>query len=365
MTIDKLIERLLARKTKAAMVTAAQALTTDQRPARPQGSQKEFNREMKRHLKDLEKYLMADHRREAMATALALVIVDAEFTIAEVRRVGMFRASRYTYQGSLVANIAMAILQVRPLLTLHPDRFAYLKSVQALTRLAPNVRKLHDTLTDFLRSRKDEVIKTILVLVNNVFYFGWVHHPETDPEEPLHYSAEEFSEAASLVLSMYREMFELTAETCNLVDEKHIKTTDLPYYLLLVMAAKINKFREAEAIVDSLPYQAVLSGTSVTLSSIDPDIEKSVRLGYIQSQFQLIKRLQMLEELDAPVSIKDFVSQGYRTGGFDKIVTIVDKPIRRLTLRLPTSPEIFSLFSTDRRFRDEIENLLGPVDKGW
>ncbi len=358
MTIDKLIGWLLAKKTKAAIVAAAQALTADKRPVRPQGSQKEFDRELKRHLKDLGNYLVKNQRREAMATALALVIADAEFTIAEIRRIGLFRASRYAYQGSLVGHIATAILQIRPLLTLHPDRFAYLESVQALTRLAPNVRKLHDDLADFLRLRKDEVIKTILVLVNNVFYFGWVHHPEIGSEEPQHYSAEDFSEAASLVLSMYREMFKLTAETCNIVDEKLIKTTDLPYYQLLVVAAKINKFREAEATIDNLPYQAVLSGTSVTVSSIDPDIEKSVRLGYIQSQFQLLKRLKMLEELDAPVSIKEFVNQGCRTGTLEQVVTIVDKPIKRLTLRLPTAPQIFGLFSTHQRFRDEIENLL-------
>lgn len=358
MTIEKLIARLLARKTKAAMVAFAQALAADKRPVRPQGSQKEFDRELKRYLKDVDKYLSGNRRSEAMATTLALVIADAEFTIEEIRRVGLFRASRYAYQGSLVADIVTAILQIRPLLSLHPDRFVYLESVQALTRLAPNVRKLHDDLADFLRSRKDEVIKTILVLVNNLFYFGWVHHPAVDPEEPQHYSTEDFSEAASLVLSMYREMFELTPETCNLVDEKLIKSTDLPYYRLLVVAAKLNKFREAEATVDSLPYQAVLSGTSVTVSSIDPDIEKSVRLGYIQSELQLIKRLQKLETMDLPASLKDLVSRGARTGALEQIVTIVDKPIKRLTLRLPTAPQIFALFSTSKCFRDEIESLL-------
>lgn len=358
MTVDKLIAWLLAKKNKAAMVTAAQALTADKRPVRPQGSQKEFDRELKRHLKYLGNHLAADRRREAIATALALVIADAEFTIAEIRRVGLFRASRYAYQGSRVVDIATVILQIRPLLDLHPDRVVYLESVQALTRLAPNVRQQHNNIAKFLRSRKNEVIKTILVTVNDIFYHGWMDNPKVDSEQLLHYSPEEICESASLMLSMYREMFKLTAETCNLVDEKALKSKECIYFALFVAAAKINKFREAEATIDGLPYQAVLSGTSVTVSSIDPDIEKSVSLGYIQSELQRIKRLQILKKIDAPPSIKDFVTQGFRMETRERIVSIVDKPIRRLTCLLPVNHEIFGLFSTDQRFRDEIESLL-------
>jgi hypothetical protein len=279
------------------------------------------------------------------------------FTLAEIRRTGLLRASRYGYQASLIAEIAKAILRNRHLLNAGPDRFTYLESVLALAQLAPNVRALHGDITKFLMSRKDEVVKTLLVIVNQCFYSGWMGNPELSPLDLRHYTAEELSEAASLLLSMYRELFKLTDESCNRVDEKALKAKVSIYDKWLVAAALTNKFREAESLIDGLPYQACLRGRAVTVSSIDPEIEKSVRLGYIQSELQLLIRTRRLSQVNAPPPIKELVEGGFGKG-IEKTIEIVEHPVRRLRFRIPNAPEIFSLFSSDEPFRDEIENLL-------
>src|SRR5579859_1628712 len=358
MTVEKLITRLLGKKGKAAMVAAAKGLSAEQRPVQGQQSRKAFERDLERHINALGLHIAEDRRREAMATGLAIAIADAELAIAKIRGIGLFRSSRYAFQGSLIADIAEAMLQIRPMLNLHPDRIVYLESVLALTRLAPNVGEYHDGIAQFLRDRQDVALKTILVLTNSIFYFGWPFDPDQDSMEAIHYSAEELCEAASLLLSMYRERFKITSEVCDFADEKTVKKSEEPYIHLLVAAAKINKFREAETTIDGRPYQAVLNGTSVTVSSIDPGIEKSVRLGYIQSEFQVIKRLQTLKKYHTSPSMRDFVAGASSDGALQQIVRLVDEPIKRLTLRLPTAQEIFGLFSSDHRFRDEIESLL-------
>ncbi|HEV7368805.1 hypothetical protein, partial [Arenibaculum sp.] len=354
MKIEKLISLLLAKKSRAAMVAALKDVG---RPLPDGDTQKEIEKRLKARVRILGGQLAADQRREAMASALALVMADADFTIMEIRRTGLLRASRYGYQASLIADIAKAILQNRHLLTAQPDRFTYLESVLALARLAPNVRELHDDAGKFLRFRKDEVLKTLLVIVNQAFYSGWIGNLELSPLDPRHYSAEELSEAVSLLLSMYRELFKLTDESCNRVDEKAIKANDPIYDKLLVAAVLINKFREAESLIDGLPYQACLDGRTVTVSSIDPEIEKSVRLGYIQSQGQLMIRARRLSQVSAPPPIKELIEVWFRKG-LEETIEIVEHPVRRLRFKIPAVPEVFNLFSRDEPLRDEIESLL-------
>jgi hypothetical protein len=130
---------------------------------------------------------------------------------------------------------------------------------------------------------------------------------------------------------------------------------------LLIDAARINKFKEAETLIDGLPYRASLKGCMVTVSSIDPDIEKSVRLGYMQTEHRMALHIHALnkskEEGNAPPSMNDFVQLAFKAG-WDKMVEIANEPVRRFIVRMPGSPKFFEIFSENSLFFDELSCLL-------
>jgi hypothetical protein len=58
------------------------------------------------------------------------------------------------------------------------------------------------------------------------------------------------------------------------------------------------------------------------------------------------------------MSVRDLVEKGFEREAFDGLIELAEQPVKRYRLMLPTAPEVFSIFSDDAMFRDEIESLL-------
>ncbi|ESX49438.1 hypothetical protein X762_12330 [Mesorhizobium sp. LSHC426A00] len=326
--------------------------------ARPPAS-KERSAEVKAHVSLLAGYLTGERPHEAIATAFAMIFLDSDHAISCMRRDGVLRASRYGYRGSLIGRIAKAVLSVRDLLATSPDRIAYLESVEALSRVAGNALALKLEVEATVRAKRSVVLKTVFVMVNSLFYHQWSNDREASSLDGRRYSSEEYAEAASLVLHTYVSMFPIDALSFAHVDAEAVENNALVYERLLVAAIRLTKFREAELFIDGLPYRADFEGKTVTVSSIDPDVERAVRLGFIQQQTQAIIRQIHLQEADPAISIRAVTDGGFDNGSFDQLLEINDQIVRRLVMRLPAVPEVFdTLFARDELFRDEIQMLL-------
>ncbi|MFT9297698.1 MAG: hypothetical protein ABF542_06250 [Gluconobacter sp.] len=350
LTVEALVATLLATRNQADMITT---LAQAPRPA----MSKALRAEIRAAIKVLEDHIEAKRRREAIATLLALLYTDADHVVPRLRRAGVLRASRYAYAGNLIGTLAKAALQIRLLLNA-PERARYFESVIALSKLASNARALYDEIVKILGSRRDCVLKTLLVILNNQFYQGWVADPSQPSWSPRRYTTEEYVDGASLIFSIYASLFPITDECCNHVDIAAITTGAVVYERLLLAAVRLTKFKDAETQIDGLPYQATLKGETVTISSIDPDIERSVRLGYIQSDSQAMIRARRFQNSNPPMSMSDFLDRGFERDVSAGLLELMEKPVRRYRMMLPTAPEIFSLFSGDQMFREEVESLL-------
>ena len=58
------------------------------------------------------------------------------------------------------------------------------------------------------------------------------------------------------------------------------------------------------------------------------------------------------------MSVEDLVEKGFEHGAFEGLIELVEHPVQRFRLVLPSAPELFSIFSDDAMFRDEIAGLL-------
>jgi hypothetical protein len=158
------INLLLRKKTISGMVAA---ISDCERPVASSS-------DIKKHISDLNDHFHANRHQEAVATALSLVMSDADKTIALLRRSGSLRASRYDFRAGCVVKTVHAIYEIRHMLQLRSDRLVYLESVLALHSLAPEVRKLREGILTRLRARKRMVLKTLMVVINQLFVHGWV-----------------------------------------------------------------------------------------------------------------------------------------------------------------------------------------------
>mgnify|MGYP001025331562 FL=1 len=349
-TVEALIATLLATRNQADMIAK---LGQTPRPA----MSKAIGAEIRSAIETLGDHIEAKRRREAAATLLALLYIDAAYVVPRLRRAGVLRASRYGYAGNLIGTLAKTALQIRPLLNA-PERARYFESVIALSKLASNARTLYDEIVKILGSRRDCVLKTLLVILNNQFYQGWVADPSQPSWSPRRYTTEEYVDGVSLIFSIYASLFPVTDECCNHVDIAAITTDAVVYERLLLAAVRLTKFKDAEIQIDGLPYQATIEGETVAISSIDPDIERSVRLGYIQSDNQAIIRIHRFRNSNPPMSMSDFLDMGFERDAFPGLLELAEKPVRRYRMMLPTAPEIFSIFAGDQMFREEVESLL-------
>ena len=320
---------------------------------------KALSAEVKAHVSILAGYLTEERSRKAIATALAMIFLDPDHAISCMRRDGVLRASRYEYRGSLIGRIVKTVLKVRDLLTASPDRIAYLESVGALSHLAGNALTLKREVEAKVRAHRSMILKTVFVMVNSLFYQEWINDLEASSLDGRRYSSEEYAEAASFILHTYASMFPVDSLSFAYVDTEAFGKNALIYNRLLVAAIRLTKFREAELMIDGLPYRADYDGKTVTVSSIDPEVERAVRLGFIQHQNQAMIRHVRLGETHPAASIRDLINMGFDHGSFGQLLEIDDRIVRRLVLRLPAVPKMFdAFFATDALFRDEIHMLM-------
>ncbi|MCF6272009.1 MAG: hypothetical protein L3J37_02295 [Rhodobacteraceae bacterium] len=350
--VSDLVSRLISVKNQAYMVSL---LRKEERPL----ATKALSADVKAHVSVLAKHLAENRPREAIATAMAMIFLEPDHAISCMRRNGVLRASRYEYRGFLIGRIAKAVLGVRDVFAMSPDRIAYLESVKALSCVAGNARTLKTEIEVTVRVHRSMVLKTVFVLVNSLFYREWINDHEASSIDSRRYSSEEYAEAASFILHIYASMFPVDSMSFAHVDTDATGKNALLYERLLVAAIRLAKFREAEQLIDGLPYRADREGGEVTISSMDPDVERAVRLGFIQQRTQALIRQFHLQEADQPISIRTLIDTGFDRGSFDNLLEIRDHPVRRLVLLMPAVPVVFNaLFATDELFRDEIQLLM-------
>lgn len=233
-----------------------------------------------------------------MATILALVFVDANLALSRIRREGILRPSKYGYKGHLIGSVAKAALQIRPLTNVTPERIQYLESIIALSKLAANACTLYDEIVATVKIRREAILKTLLVILNSQFYTNWINDPLQPSTSLRRYTSEDFSEAVSLIFSIYASFFPITIKCFSHIDLKAITTEEAVYERLLLASIRLLRFQEAETVVDGLPYKASISEQTITVASIDPNIERSVRLGYIQNDTQAVIRARRFSKAD-------------------------------------------------------------------
>jgi len=349
------IAELLKAPNLAAMAAAARALPP------PTATDEEAETLYKR----LAGRIAANDHRGAVASTLALLRLDGSAWLARMRKEGLLRASRYGYDGGCLKKIAGAALDLSAAFPLPPGQVRYLQSVQALLELAKPARQIHRSIVDRLKARQGAALKTLVALVNATFSSNWMGSEELDENQPLHWSATHLASAFSRLCMIWREDLGIGARTWIWTDDHAASAHEAIYSGLLVDALRLNELIDAEVLLDGLPYQAQATPAGVLVSAIDPEFERSVRLGYIQTDQQLLMRAALSQrhlggEQPKLPSFRDALS-AFCEDGLLECVPLRTEPLERFVVELPDLPPLIQLLNANGLFQEELPLFLGAL----
>jgi hypothetical protein len=284
--------------------------------------------------------------------ALALRL-NANEVVSRIRRAGLLRASKFQYQSDLLTRVVQTLLKSQAVISIPADGASYLESVGALLFVAPFVRQLYEDIRRELRKRRPVVLKSLVAVVDHRFIALRPPDRSRDSDDPLFYAAEEYADGLSLLVHIFSTDIGIEDENFNFMDEVGIRQGT--YDDLLIRACKIKMYHEAELLVDAFHYCAKREERNVRIFSIDPRLEQSIRLGYIQAAFQtaITSRSLTRSDVQSLPSLRELVAMVSAALGAT-LITQVDKPIPRLVLKIPDTPEAFSPFREDHLYKEDV-----------
>ncbi|MFJ2486338.1 hypothetical protein [Pseudomonas sp. NPDC087639] len=325
-------------------------------------SKKVIEKEIKSKTSDLLTLMSSNNTKKAQTLALALIIFHPEKSLTEMRRIGVFRSSKYKFKTNTAKSVIQSCMTHKELLHLTTEQTNFLESTKNLLNLGAKAKQINEGLIQIIKNRKNLIIKTLLANIEILFATRFTGGNKQLPSHEIdHYSNEDLAEAFSYILKLHNNELGIINKHFQHIDESATQTNF--YWNILIESAKICQYKEAEILLDGFPYQAI-DNQSLKIEAINPRLEQSIRLGYIQAfQQMIIRRLGLEEHIfnkdneHRPASIRKFAEEFY-TAGKDEIISIVKKPIPRYVMKYILDPVILKPFSTDELFEEEIEALV-------
>lgn len=269
----------------------------------------------------------------------------------QIRKEGLFRASRYDYDPTILKKIITSFCQNTPKEDLPLNETKYLGSVLALYSVAYSVNSIYK---NFIKNLSNKDLKSYLVSIEQLFWNPYLKTQVTINNHYSQFTKEELAEAFSFYYFQLTQKFSDDDVVLGLIDTKKVKSG---YYLqILAELAKLNRYRQYEILVDNFAYYAVRMKSKIFLEPKDELFEKSIRLGYIHYDMQALSDYQRFSDFSA--QSLESLSKAFTTNFMDRIFEIKEVPVKRIVMQFPMNDEFRNMIVGDSLFREEYADIL-------
>lgn len=171
---------------------------------------------------------------------------------------------------------------------------------------------------------------------------------------------ESIASGVSLILSKIFNTRKFTKRDAVFVSPTQLKSGDTDQ--LIKAGIKIEEYLDIETLVNNFPYCIENEDGCLVLSSDDPGLEKSVRLGYILTMLQSMARTVNSGSYE-PISMKiESLADSFFERFNGKLIELKNVAgTKRYVISLPTDAKTLKLFSQNRLFQEELEYLYGTA----
>ena len=308
------------------------------------------NKESETLFKAFRKAVPNNDSKSCLNLAAVGLVLDCERFLANVRKRGVLRPSRYDFQVECVSTIVDDLLKSKLPGIVDDRTTTYLHSIVNLCTLATDVKARRDKILEALDAGKESTLKSLLVAVELMFqkaaWFGLTHGGDADDSSDYDFfTFDQRAEALSYIFFLYQENFGPINSAPMLDLDKFSEHAEL-----LHEAAHVRAFFEMETQIDSFDYSLERkSDNEFELNAPSLEFERSIRLGYVQTE------AQGMADFDRHViegaSLRDISGKiflGLEGKGVQRL-----KDPERFAFALPDSPKIRELLKTPKQFVEE------------
>ncbi|MGL1932729.1 MAG: hypothetical protein OCC45_13370 [Desulfotalea sp.] len=276
---------------------------------------------------------------------------DGDNLIKNIRKKGIFRASKYDFNAEEIKNVIKKVLDGEIAKDITSENVTYLESVISLSHFAITARSVYERIYNEL-TRKD--FKASLVSVEWLF---WIEHHEDEQEiqdSCRSFSKEEIAEAFSYLYYLLCKKYE-PAE----LDTVFINATDVKKGIYLNRLSELSKllyFKKCELLVDYFNYEAIRDKSHIVINPPSVHFEMAKRWGYISADIQRMGDSQKYFSENNNISLEEFsknFSQVYK----NILFSIPEYPVKRIVMYLPNTPELVKIITQDILFKEEFVEL--------
>ena len=276
-----------------------------------------------------------------------------------LRSEGTLRLSKYNFESPKLAKIINSLIRKVRIVDQQLKIENYLLSVGNLIKYGSAISESKRSLVKQIGKYSDTILKSVVAYADTIYmcdHKGSYLHPT---DEINGYIKEDLAEATSYIIHLFIKENGIRDENFNYLDEDRICSGYISS--LIIKAAKIKAYCEAEIMLDSFDYTCKRIGNTVSIIPPYPEFEKSIRLGYVLSgQARIsasVARDRSIREgaVSTARAAKDFHSVLS-----SKIIKLKHTPVSRYVFNFP-NVDNFKKFFTDDSFTFEEKDYLKEV----
>jgi len=320
------------------------------------------------HLVDTAAAALHEGETSVALNLLALALhVDAIEARVKIGENGIFRASKNDFKSAQIARVVTKLLAHACATSRPTPMIEYLRSIQNLLKLGGAAGRLNKSLVQFLSRKKFLGVKSVLAYTDGLFMMEHEGNVFADSNTIQSYSKEDLAEAASFILHLQNKMAGVHDTDFGFSDD--IAISDGLYGKILVKACKIRQYCEAEILVDSFDYRCEVKKRAVSVSAPYPEFEKSIKLGYIQSeQAKGHGSIARIQGIRAGIPSLLVVADEIYSQAGDRIVERREHPIPRYVFTFPDLPAFRNMMRYDGLTIEEriyCEEIMSAEHTSW
>lgn len=291
-----------------------------------------------------------------------------EDPLSEVRKQGVFRASKVKFNPKLIREL---LLELHASEILSVEEQQYVRSVNGLLLVAPDIHNLKKTITTAASTRR-YFLKTVLSIAETKFS-DLLKFFDERPEKPyvdvlFHNNRESILTAASYLVQVYREVTTpLKLRDSNSIDENINHSF---YYNLFEAAFAITNFLEAEIKVDFFDYEVRVDNVQKKISVDNIDFETAKSYGYVKTNLRALSQAYIYGALATSKSYNQLLEEFWDADSKEEqsiVYVIKHQPIERIILRIILAEygHKVNIFSHNYPFKEEQMQMLALMDENY
>jgi hypothetical protein len=290
----------------------------------------------------------------------AVLLINEPASVARLKQEGILRASKHDFGPGRPLGILTPLLDNSVELGLDATTVAYLKSTKNLLGLARHAEREYRELMAIVQREPFTLAHSCLVTIELLFLGAM--YPELDfgldwSIEP--YTKEDIAEGFSFLWSQVYRQLGITRMTTGLWDSHGIHNGR--YLTILRRAASLREFAQAEVLVEAFDYYCETSAEAVEIRPRTPEVEKSIRLGYIDHEMRGARLVNEVNETGI-ATLRHGGEALHEAMQRHGQIQHIREGLERVRFVFPVIPELVKQLHDKKMFAEEVAGVMAVLE---